>query len=65
MGNIKDGHKYLWGSVVEIGEIDKNIFYYKMINFLLRELKFLGNMYFSFIERIALAKTESPFITEK
>ena len=65
MGNIKDGHKYLWGSVVKIGEIDKNIFYYKMINFLLRELKFLGNMYFSFIERIALAKAESPFITEK
>ena len=26
MGNIKDGHKYLWGSVVKIGEIDKNIF---------------------------------------
>ena len=29
---------------------------YKMINFSLRELKFSGNMYFSYIERIALAK---------
>ena len=65
MDNIKDGDKYLWGSVVEIGEIDKKNFYYKMINFLLRELKFSGNMYFSFIERTALAKAQSPFINEK
>ena len=50
---------------MEIGEIDKKKFYYKMINFLLRELKFSGNMYFSFIERTALAKAQSPFINEK
>ena len=34
-----------------------------MINVLLRELKFLGNMYITFIERLASAKTESNIVT--
>ena len=29
-----------------------------MVNFSVRELKFSGNMYFSYIERLALAKVE-------
>ena len=36
----------------------KTIFWYKMIPFSLRELKFSGNMYFSYTERLALAKVE-------
>ena len=35
---------------------------YKMINFSLRELKFLGNVYyFSYLKRLALAKVEKSF----
>ena len=50
-------HKYvavLW----TLEKLRKTIFCYKMINFSLRELKFSGNLYFSFIERPASAKTE-------
>ena len=50
-------HKYepvLWTSE----KLRKTIFCYKMINFSLRELKFSGNLYFSFIERPASAKTK-------
>ena len=36
----------------------KTIFCYKMINFSLRELKFSGNMYFSYLERVVSAKVE-------
>ena len=43
---------------MDIGKIEKNYFCYKMINFSLRELKFSGNVYFSHLERLALAKIE-------
>ena len=36
----------------------KTFFCYKMINFSLRELKFSGNMYLSYTERLASAKVE-------
>ena len=39
-------------------KLRKTIFCYEMINFSLRKLKFLGNMYFSYLERLALAKVE-------
>ena len=43
---------------MDIRKIEKNYFCYKMINFSLRELKFSGNMYFSYLERLASAKIE-------
>ena len=39
-------------------KLRKTIFCYKMIKFSLRELKFSGNMYFSYPERLASAKVE-------
>ena len=39
-------------------KLRKIIFCYKMINFSPRELKFSGNMYFSYTERLASAKVE-------
>ena len=36
----------------------KTIFFYKMIKFSLKELKFSENMYYSYTERLALAKVE-------
>ena len=50
-------HKYeavLW----TLEKLRKTIFYYKMINFSLRELNFSGNMYFHYFERLASAKVE-------
>ena len=39
-------------------KLRKTIFCYKMINFSLRELKFSGNMYFSYPGRLAPGKVE-------
>ena len=39
-------------------KLRKTIFCYKMINFSLRELKYCGNIYFSYLERLASAKVE-------
>ena len=36
-----------------------------MINFLLRELKFSGNMYFSYLERLAYAKVEKVLCLQR
>ena len=36
----------------------KTIFFYKMIKFSLKELKFSENMYYSYTERLASAKVE-------
>ena len=50
-------HKYepvLWTSE----KLRKTIFCYKMINFSLRELKFSGKIYFSYLERLASTKVE-------
>ena len=41
---------------MDIGKIEN--FCYKMISFSLRELKFIGNMHFSYTERLAWAKAE-------
>ena len=43
---------------MDIGKIGKKTtnFCHKMINFLLRELRFSGNMYFSYTERLLSAK---------
>ena len=38
--------------------IEKNNFFYKMIKFSLKELKFSENMYYSYTERLASAKVE-------
>ena len=45
--------------------LGKIIFCYKMINFSLRELKFSGNMYFSYLERLASAKLEKVLLLQK
>ena len=39
----------------------KTIFCYKMINFSIRDLKFSGNMHFTYTERLAPAKVEKYF----
>ena len=49
-------HVHKYKTVVDIGKIEKTIFYYKLIKFLLKKLKFSGNMHFSYSERLALAK---------
>ena len=46
-------------------KLRKTIFCYKMINFLLRELKFSGNMYFSYLERLPSAKVEKVLSIKK
>ena len=45
--------------------LGKIIFCYKMIKFSLRELKFSGNMYFSYLERLASAKLEKVLLLQK
>ena len=50
-------HKYV-AVLSTLEKLRKTIFCYKMINFSLRELKFSGNMYFSYLERLPLAKVE-------
>ena len=45
--------------------LGKIIFYYKMINFSLRELKFSGNIYFSYLERLASAKLEKVLLLQR
>ena len=53
------GHVHKYEAVLWISEkLRKTIFCYKMINFSLRDLKFLGKMYFSYTERLASAKVE-------
>ena len=57
-------HKYeavLW----MLQKLRKTIFCCKMINFSLRELKFSGNMYFSYTERLASARIEKVFSLQK
>ena len=43
---------------MDIGKIEKKNFCYKMTNFSLRELKFSGNMYYNFTEKLTSAKVE-------
>ena len=38
---------------MDIGKVDKNSFLLRMIKFSLRELRFSGNMYFKYTERLA------------
>ena len=45
--------------------LGKTIFCYKMINFSLRELKFSGNIYFSYLERLASAKLEKVLLLQR
>ena len=45
--------------------LGKIIFCYKMINFSLRELKFSGNIYFSYLERLASAKLEKVLLLQR
>ena len=48
------GHDHKYEAVLwTLEKSRKTIFCYKMINFSLRELKFSGNMYFSYTERLA------------
>ena len=53
------GHVYKYEAVLwSLEKLRKTIFCYKMIHFSLRKLRFSGNMYFSYLERLALAKVE-------
>ena len=53
------GHVHEYEAVFWIlGKLRKTIFCYKMINFSLRDLKFSGNIYFSYTGRLASAKVE-------
>ena len=57
-------HKYeavLW----TLENLRKTIFCYKMINFSIRESNFSGNMYFSYLERLALAKVEKVLLLQR
>ena len=45
--------------------LGKTIFCYKMINFSLRELKFSGIIYFSYLERLASAKLEKVLLLQR
>ena len=56
---FKNGHVHKYEAVLwTLEKLRKTIFCYKMINFSLRESKFSGNMYFSYLERLALTKVE-------
>ena len=53
-GHVHKCEAVLWTSK----KFKKTIFCYKMINFLLRELRFSGNMYFSYLEKVVSSKVE-------
>ena len=56
---LRSGHVHKYEVVLwTLEKLRKIIFCYKMINFSLKELKFSGNMYFSYTERLVLAKVE-------
>ena len=48
-----------------IGNIEKNNILLQMISFSPRELKFSGNMYFSYPERLASAKVEKALSLQR
>ena len=53
------GHVHKYEAVLRTLEnLRKTIFCYEMINFSIRESNFSGNVYFSYLERLALAKVE-------
>ena len=52
-------------SVVDTGKIEKNNFLLQNDDFSLRELKFSGNMYFSYTERLTSAKVENVLWLQK
>ena len=52
-------------SVVVTGKIEKNNFLLQNDDFSLRELKFSGNMYFSYTERLTSAKVENVLWLQK
>ena len=57
--NVIWGHVHKYETVLwTLEKLRKRIFCYKVINFSLSELKFSGNMYFSYPERLALVKVE-------
>ena len=47
------------------GKIDKNNFLLQNDKFSSREVRLGGNMYFSYTERLALAKVEKVFFLQK
>ena len=60
------GHVHKYESVLwTLEKLRKTIFCYKMINFSLRESKFSGNMYFSYLERLASTKVEKVLSLQK
>ena len=60
------GHVHKYDAVLwTLEKLRKTIFCYKMINFSLRELKFSGNMYFSYTERFATARVEKVLLLQK
>ena len=54
LGHVHKCEAELW----TLEKLRKAIFCQIMINFSLRELKFSGNLYFSYTKRLALAKVE-------
>ena len=57
-----DGHVHIYEAVLwTLEKLRKTTFCYKMINFSQQELKFSGNMHFSYTERLSSAKVEKVF----
>ena len=60
---LRFGHVHKYEAVLwTLEKLRKTIFCYKMINTLLRELKFSVNMYFSYTERFVPAKVEKVLL---
>ena len=54
-----NGHFHKYEAVLRtLEKLRKTIFCYKMINFCTKGVKYSGNMCFSYLERLALAKVE-------
>ena len=55
----------IWGTVVDIRKNEKKKFCQEMINCSLRKLKFLGNMYFSYTERLTSTKVKKGVLVRE
>ena len=64
--NCCKGHVHKCGAVLwTLEKLRKTVFCYKMINFSLRKLKFRGDMFFSYLERLASAKVEKVLLLHR
>ena len=66
MSVLANGHVHKYEAVLwTLEKLRKAIFCYKMIKFLLVEVKFPGNIYFSYTERLASAKVEKVLLLQR